>query len=891
MIVIKFLYNNVKTFIVDDKPYILTRGRKSDGARVNVIFYGFRPRFFVKDDDLEKVKDIASIHPRIVTTFKSKNIKKSIFWDDVSVVVTLIPKDVRDSHSNNKWEKRKKGVTSTVFKGMETFMSEIPFEITFLIWTKVKSGIEIPDEPDKYIMGIPAYNWKRIKPFDDYDTESKVNFLDIETYYFKGDNFDPEKAETPITIISTKNNYTKEITGFCCLPNKTIKEEEYVDEWIGATKNKYGRKIFFYDGESDMLRGFIDFFIEIDPDILTAWNTKYDFGYIINRCNKIGVDCNRLSPWNKLFDKPVMTSAKNIPIIFGRDIMDSINVYRERTKFSGEKHFYSLDSVAKDVVGIGKVEKKDKNGKKITTGQMTDDPELLLEYNFRDTELVELIGNVKTLWTYVEKLRRMLGVPIAKVFSESISMHSLFVRHAMDMGMCFQNRDFKRARKYTFKGGKVFDPKPGLYRGVVGFDFKSLYANIIVMFNISPETRIRDPKKYDKEYLDKCIKTPTGLYFKQYSEQEGILPTIVKGLMKEGDRIKEKYLKAFDKYGSKDPYVEGLDEMYSAIKAIRNTVYGVMKFYLIEIADCITAIARLGITEASRYSESKELKEDMINKFENFKEIIRIYGDTDSCYLYGIDPFDEYMMEYVGKKCSNHLGTICKKFNVKENLFIFRAEDSYSSFFLQEAKKKYSGIKVRSYKETVKGGEWRKINNKFVMVGHEKSDISIYGNECFSNLQEQICLSALHDFDIRNYTRSLMNEAKKNIYNRKIPLYKLCPSKKAERDFDTYGGTKKDGSRKGVPIHITAAICSNNHLGTRFVRKDKIPYLYVKCKFSYVIALPDDWTYEELKEHKIYIDVRRIYDKEIRTKFKPPLRVLGYNIEDIESGKKQMTLR
>src|SRR5206468_2702341 len=68
-------------------------------------------------------------------------------------------------------------------------------------------------------------------------------------------------------------------------------------------------------------------------------------------------------------------------------------------------------------------------------------------------------------------------------------------------------------------GGLVLDSRPGLYRSILVFDFKSLYPSIIRTFNIDPLTYVPSPG------AEPVIRTPGGAAFRR--EEPGILPELV----------------------------------------------------------------------------------------------------------------------------------------------------------------------------------------------------------------------------------------------------------------------------------------------------------------------------------------------------------------------------
>ena len=86
-------------------------------------------------------------------------------------------------------------------------------------------------------------------------------------------------------------------------------------------------------------------------------------------------------------------------------------------------------------------------------------------------------------------------------------------------------------------GGYVKEPQVGAHDWVTSFDLNSLYPNIIVQYNMSPET-VMDGFVEDvsvERYLDGSVNmgdkgysvAPTGVKFTH--DKEGVVPTVIKG--------------------------------------------------------------------------------------------------------------------------------------------------------------------------------------------------------------------------------------------------------------------------------------------------------------------------------------------------------------------------
>ncbi len=94
-------------------------------------------------------------------------------------------------------------------------------------------------------------------------------------------------------------------------------------------------------------------------------------------------------------------------------------------------------------------------------------------------------------------LSRFSGIPLQQLsrMSPGNAITTMQLRHAVVNNILVpwkrQNPEhFKTAWKllYSDRGGYIFDPKVGVFEGAIELDFSSMYPNIMVKFNVSPET-------------------------------------------------------------------------------------------------------------------------------------------------------------------------------------------------------------------------------------------------------------------------------------------------------------------------------------------------------------------------------------------------------------------
>lgn len=415
--------------------------------------------------------------------------------------------------------------------------------------------------------------------------------------------------------------------------------------------------------ERDLLTRFLQFVRVIDPDILTGWNIEwFDVPYIVNRVRKIlGEEmANKMSPFHAHTKKCLTQYGdKDDPDavayrILGVVVFDYYDLYRKYNPVKQES--YKLDSIAEVELKENKVDfsEYDNNLMKLYTNNF----EKYVDYNEQDVYLVERLDDKKQFIRLAITTVLMTKSMYRDVHGKVKLWDNLIYNMLKDENIILPAAP-RIGTKEKIIGAYVKEPIAAKYRWVVSLDLTSLYPSICMMFNMSPETIVRE-EQGTLELVEALLKgadlakaarergycmTANGAAFRQ--DHQGVLPRAMKyvfdtrkkykNLMLDKKREKEAFLK--DGGSKNDPAliaienaIAAADATQGAMKVLANSGYGVtanvaFRYFSKSIAQGITLTGQLVI----QYIGNK-INEYLNKKFGTNRDYI-ITSDTDSCYL------------------------------------------------------------------------------------------------------------------------------------------------------------------------------------------------------------------------------------------------------------------
>lgn len=252
-----------------------------------------------------------------------------------------------------------------------------------------------------------------------------------------------------------------------------------------------------FDNEKDLLRRFIQIWVNDYPDIVTGWNVTYfDIYYIITRIIRIFGEekAKELSPWGKIrkHSNRIFNREQSTYNISGVEVIDYMDAFKKFGYKYGTQESYRLDHIANVVLGMKKLDYSEYGS---LTELYKQNPQLYLDYNLRDTQIIQLLEDETALISLVLTVAYGGGVNYADAFGTVGIWESTLYRKLMLKGIVPPIKSGPGESLGELVGGYVKDPSVGMKEWIVSFDLNSLYPMLILQYNMSPETFMSDHRE------------------------------------------------------------------------------------------------------------------------------------------------------------------------------------------------------------------------------------------------------------------------------------------------------------------------------------------------------------------------------------------------------------
>ena len=524
-----------------------------------------------------------------------------------------------------------------------------------------------------------------------------------------------------------------------------------------------------YDTDEDEKRILDELWTLLEQyDLLVAWMSaffgEFDFEVIRARTKAVGA------------------SEKHVERLL---YLDHLKVFKRynHAESGEEKASLKLNSIATALLGEGK-DDFDASKTWESWAEGGEERERMFRYNVKDVLLMSRIEKKTGFIALFQTICDVCGVFCeSRSLFPSVQMDAFMLRLGQERGVRFPTKyydDEESKDEGKYGGAFVVEiTDRGIVREVHVGDFKSMYPNIILSWNMSPETKCQVPVNGPIPQ-GVCRSPSTRVGFR--TDVEGILPAAVRDML----RLREWWNGERSKRVPNTPEWHEADRRATAYKTAVNAFYGVTgcsfsRYYDRQVAESITQNGVWLIKATIKVAEERGWK--------------IVYGDTDSIHVTGCtrSEFEAFTKWLNG---TYYVQIVAETGATNHNTMAYEKQLARMVYL---SKKKYIG-RLRHYK-----GKEATADSEPIIAGLEymRGDASASAREMQKLVIDMLMRECCEE---PTAIEPLLDKWLNHMLNEPLNLDEVKLSRSLSQNLSEYVvKTKKDGSPGAMQPHLALA--------------------------------------------------------------------------------------